>query len=96
MWLRPVSEQYSLQGKSVESPRRSTNVSKHNRRFIRLSVPQLKISTKPTEQTMDEPPLVSKEFTVEDYSQQKFVSCRSFSNNQNLSQFHLYILPVKV
>lgn len=91
VWLRPVAEQYSLQGKSltsVESPRRSTNQPKHSRRFVRLSVPQAKISTKLNEQ--------SKESTIEDYSQQKFISCRLFLNNQNLSQFHLYILPVKI
>ncbi len=33
---------------------------------------------------------------IDNYSYQKFIDWRLFLNNNNLSQFHLYILPVKV
>jgi hypothetical protein len=33
---------------------------------------------------------------IDNHSRQRFIDWRLFLNNNNLSQFHLYILPVKV
>lgn len=91
--MHPVCEQYSLQGKpltSLDHPRRSTLLLKPtNRRFIRLSIPQNRLPI--LNETGPE-----KTSTVDDYSHQKFVDWRLFLNNNSLSQFQLYILPVRV
>lgn len=92
-WLHPVSEQFGLQGKSMASmdhPRRSGALLKPtNRRFIRLSIPQNKLPIL-NEMTCE------KTLTVDDYTHQKFLDWRLFLNNNSLSQFQLYILPVRV
>ncbi len=97
-WLHPVSEQFSLQGKPLalsEQPRRSTVLPKQtNRRCSRLSVAQSKVLAKI--ETDAEKPSDDQSIKANDYSHQKFVDWRLFLNNNNLSQFQLYILPVRV
>jgi hypothetical protein len=100
-WLQPVSEQISSCEKSstsVENTRRSTSLSTNNqsnRRFIRPSVPLTKMSKKNDiviEKITDEQSL-----PIDNYSHQKFLDWRSYlMNNNNQSQFQLYILPVRV
>jgi hypothetical protein len=93
-WLHPVSEQYSLQEKALiltEHSRRSTLQPKPpNRRFIRLSIPQIK---NPVQNEMTSEEQIK---TINDYTHQKFLDWRLFINNNNSSQFQLYILPVRV
>ena len=97
-WLHPVSEQFCLQGKPLvpaKLARRSTMVPKQNRRVIRLSVAHIKVPPKietNNEEMTDEQSIK----TIDDYSHQKFVNSRLSVNNNNLSQFQLYILPVRV
>ena len=95
-WLHPVSEQYSIQNKTSipnEHPRRSILQPKQqlNRRFIRLSIPQTKNPVQ-NEPVSDEQQIKQNN----DYTHQKFLDWRLFINNHNLSQFQLYILPVRV
>lgn len=95
-WVHPVSEQVVLQGQPsvpTERSRRSIVAPKHtHRRFTRLSIPLIKspvineIENSTEEQSK----------TDDNYSHQKFLDWRLFSNNNNLSQFQLYILPVRV
>jgi hypothetical protein len=65
-----------------------------NRRFIRPSVSQIKISSKNdmnTEKSTDD-----QSVTIDNYSHQKFIDRRLNLNNNNSTQFQLYILPVRV
>jgi hypothetical protein len=77
---------------SIQRPRTSTMMSKStNRPFIRPSIPHIKTSSR-IEKTLDEQLTT----TNQNYSHQKFVDWRLFLTNNSLSQFQLYILPVRV
>ena len=58
--------------------------------FIRLSIPPLKSAVQ-NENTSDESTK-----TIHDPIPQKFLDWRLFLNNNNSSQFQLYVLPVRV
>ena len=89
-WSHPISEQEKSLIPS-EHPRRLPVAAKQtNRRLIRLSVPHIKLSVhnEPTSEEQSKP--------IEDATHQKFLNWRLFLNNNNVSQFQLYILPVRV
>jgi hypothetical protein len=94
-WSYTIDEQISLQINqtlSIQRPRTSTLMNKStNRPFFRPSLPHTKIPSR-IEKTLDEQSMI----TNQNYSHQKFVDWRLFLTNNSLSQFQLYILPVRV
>ncbi|UJR09615.1 hypothetical protein I4U23_013849 [Adineta vaga] len=94
-WFLSLSEQISLQinqCSSIQRSRRSTVMQKPpNRYFLRPSMPHIKITPK-TERNSDE----QSTKTAHTYSHQNFLDWHLFVSKNSLTQFQLYILPVRV
>lgn len=91
-WLKPVDEQISFQINLCRARPSIVMMKSTNRYLIRPSIPYLmKMSSKIEKNLAEE-----SSRTMENYSQQIFVDWRLFLTNNNLPQFQLYLLPVRV